>query len=57
MQVAYATGDSLLRVLLSTTSVQAAVATMLLEKLPEFNATESEVATSIPNLILGQLKW
>lgn len=55
--MAYATGDSLMRLLLNTAAVQARVAEMLLEKLAEFSAADAEGATSIPALILGQLKW
>jgi hypothetical protein len=63
-QGAYAAGDSLLRLLLNLPAVQGAVAVMLLEKLPEYSGlqVDAEAAgtgapTSLPGLILGQLRW
>lgn len=60
-QVSYATGESLIRMLLNMTSLQQQLATMLLHKLPEYSQAEcddDEVNTSsVPSLILGQLRW
>ncbi|KIZ01502.1 hypothetical protein MNEG_6459 [Monoraphidium neglectum] len=65
----YANGDSLLRMTLNMQRVQSRVASLLLEKLPEFcgdsadgggaldGAAGPHDGTSIPSLILGQLRW
>ncbi|KAK3279935.1 hypothetical protein CYMTET_12203, partial [Cymbomonas tetramitiformis] len=54
-----ATGDSLIRTLLGVTCIQTDVATMLLEKLPEFMGEGNErlVSDSVPKLILAQFRW
>jgi hypothetical protein len=63
-QVNYATGDSFIRMLLNILPLQQHVATMLLDKLPEYSqadcedgAPDSDSTSSTPNLILGQLRW
>lgn len=68
LQTNYANGDSLLRLALNLQRVQARVAGMLLEKLPEYCGDAADGAgaidhgrpaegTSTPSLILGQLRW
>jgi len=66
-QTNYANGDSLLRLALNLQRVQARVAELLLEKLPEYCGDGGGEAggggagpadgTSMPSLILGQLRW
>ena len=50
-------GNSLLRVLLNAACVQNAVCCALLEKLTEYSAAEAAGDSSIPALIMGQLRW
>eukprot|EP00878_Enallax_costatus_P024090 GHUV01025681.1.p1 GENE.GHUV01025681.1~~GHUV01025681.1.p1 ORF type:complete len:600 (+),score=218.23 GHUV01025681.1:550-2349(+) len=65
VQVRADSGDSFMRMLLNLLPLQQQVATLLLHKLPEFSQTEHEdsgagssnTATSVPGLILGQLRW
>lgn len=66
LQVNFATGDSFIRMLLNMPTIQQQVATLLLHKLPEFGQGECEEdvnegrnssASTIPGLILGQLRW
>lgn len=63
-QVNYATGDSFIRMLLNMLPLQQHIATMLLDKLPDYSQADCEGGepdsssnSSTPNLILGQLKW
>jgi len=53
------TGDSFIRILLNTIPIQADVAALLLERLPEFNeaAAGDNGEAGIPHLILGQFRW
>lgn len=63
--MSYATGDSLIRLLLNMLPLQQRLATMLLQKLPEFSEAECEdggeaaghVMSCVASLILGQLRW
>lgn len=71
LQVSYATGDSLIRLLLNIMPIQQRLATMLLQKLPEFSSAECDEVlqddddgaaaghntSSLASLILGQLRW
>jgi hypothetical protein len=63
LQVSYATGDSLIRMLLNMPSLQQQLAEQLLQKLPEYSQAECEEdgaggsSSSLPSLILGQLRW
>ncbi|KAL4858754.1 Fanconi anemia group D2 protein [Chlorella vulgaris] len=49
-------GDSFVRVLLNVAPLQADVAQLLLERLPEFCDPQGEEA-ELPQLVLGQLRW
>ncbi|WIA09029.1 hypothetical protein OEZ85_008443 [Tetradesmus obliquus] len=63
VQVSYATGDSLIRMLLNMPCLQQQLAERLLQKLPEYSQAECEEegaggsSSSLPSLILGQLRW
>lgn len=62
----YATGDSFMRLLLNILPLQQRLATLLLQKLPEFSAAECDEpdnaaadgsTASLSSLILAQLRW
>lgn len=62
----YATGDSFIRLLLNILPMQQRLATMLLQKLPEFSTAECDEpegpaadssTASLSSLILAQLRW
>lgn len=58
MQGVPETGDSLIRLLLNITGIQTALACYLLQQLPEAQeAAGSQGADSMPQLILGSLRW